>query len=126
MRNAIFVLALGIGAAVHFTHRLFPSLTSISPSAPLEAPYNPPDKLVQPHYLGGTHSGPALRPAVWTEESPSDSLPCLLPLVRRTLGAPDFDAPPSCQHLGEPTVLRGIGTASCQVLDSVPGRYCRF
>ncbi len=129
MRNAIFVLALGIGAAVHFTHRLFPSLTSISPSARLEAPYNPPDKpdkLVQPHYLGGTHSGPSLRPAVWTEESPSDSLPCLVRLVRGTWGAPDFDAPPSCQPLGEPTALRGIGTASCQELDSVPGRFCRF
>ena len=123
MRNAIFVLALGIGAAVHFTHRLFPSLTSISPSARLEAPYNPG---VQPHYLGGTHSGPSLRPAVWTEESTSDSLPCLVRLVRGTWGAPDFDTPPSCQHLGEPTALRGIGTASCQELDSVPGRYCRF
>lgn len=126
MRNAIFVLALGIGAAVHFTHRLFPSLTSISPSARLEAPYNPPKKPVQPQYLGGTHSGPSLRPAVWTKESPSGSLPYSVRLVRRTLGAPDFDAPPSCQHLGEPTALRGIGTASCQELDSVPGRYRRF
>ena len=126
MRNVIFVFALGIGAAVHFTHRLFPSLTSISPSVRLEAPYNPPDKLVQPDYLGGTHSGPSLRHAVWTEESLSDSRPCLVRLVRGTWGAPDFNAPPSCQLLGEPTALRGIDTASCQELDSVPGRYCRF
>ena len=123
MRNAIFVLALGIGAAVHFTHRLFPSLGSISPSARAETLYNPS---VQPHYLGGTHSGPWLRPAVWTEESPSGSLPCLVRLVRRPLGASDFDAFPSCQHLGEPIALRGIATTSCQELDSVPGRYCRF
>ena len=123
MRNVIFILALGIGAAVHFTHRLFPSLSSISPSARLEPSYDPG---VQPHYLGGTHSGPSLRPAVWTEESPSGSLPCLARLVRRTLGAPDFDASPSSQHLGELTALRGIGTASCRELDSVPGRFCRF
>ena len=55
MRNTIFVLALGIGAVVHFTHLLFPSLISVSPSAGLEAPYHP---ALRPHYLGSTKSGP--------------------------------------------------------------------
>jgi hypothetical protein len=123
MRNSIFVLALGIGAVVNFTHTIFPSLTSISPSARLEAPYNPPVQPAQPRYLGSTKSSPSIRPAVWTEESSSDLLPCL---VRRTLGADDFEDPPSCQHLMEPNALRGVGAPSCHELDSVPGRYCRF
>ncbi len=120
MRNTIFVLALGIGAVVHFTHRLFPSLASVSPSANLEAPHHP---AIRPHYLGSTKSGPSLRPAVWTEDYPSNSLRCL---VRRTLGAVDLEVPPSCQHLGEASSLPEIGTASCHELESVPGRYCRF
>ena len=123
MRNTIFVLALGIGAVVHFTHSLFPSLTSISSGAHLETPYNP---AVRPHYLGSTKSGPSLRPAVWTEVSASDSLPCREHLVRPTGGATGSEDSASCQHLGEPTALRGIDAASCQELDSVPGRYCRF
>ena len=123
MRNTLFVLALGIGAVVHFTHRLFPSLTSISPSARLEVPYNPQPV---PYYLARSKSGPSLRPAVWTEKSPSDSLPCLVRLVGRTLGASGFEDTPSCRQLGEPTAIRGFGTASCHELDSVLGRYCRF
>ena len=119
MRNTIFVLALAIGAVVHFTHRLFPSLTSLAASARLERPYNPP---AQPHYLGGNKSGPSLRSAVWTEKSASDSLPCL---VRRTGGPGAFEDAPSCQHLGEPTRFPQVAV-SCYELDSVPGRYCRF
>jgi hypothetical protein len=106
MRNAIFFLAIGIGAIIHFTGQLFPSLTSSSPGASpcLHAPYVPES------FLGQSKASPSLRSAVWIEYSSSES------------------ATPRSTNHEEPETLSGAGTCSCQEIGSGTAsiRYCRF
>jgi hypothetical protein len=106
MRNVVLFLAIGIGAIIHFTGQLFPSLTGSSPgaSACLHAPYVPES------YLGQAKASPSLRSAVWIAYCSSES------------------ATPRSTNHEESETLWGAGTSSCQEIGSGTEsiRYCRF
>ena len=96
MRNALFVLALGMAAIVHFTHQLFPNFMDAGPAYGLV------------EGLHSTHYAPPTSPAVWLPESTcGDGIRASsvdsVPEAAETPGASLQESAPRCGASGPPT-----------------------
>ncbi len=96
MRNLLFVLALGIGATVHFTHRLSPDFPAAG------SVFGQAENFNSTHYVAPT------RPAVWLPSStPADGIRRSSACVDKSAAAPEtltafLEQAPPCDTSGRP------------------------